>query len=134
MGKLFSALIRTIWSILLPVPMPWRAGLILSILTICTYQIAKLIFPILLLPEFLITSKLRKLGYRPLPGVYTYGDAIIWLIKVSYRISWIGLLTIGLSIIIYFLQPSLQGTPLDSYISRGLELWSQLEEAALANK
>ena len=71
MIRLLQGAIRAIWQIMLLMPMPWRAALTIGVTIILGYQVIRRLLPLFLLPEFWITSLLRRLGLRPLPGTYT---------------------------------------------------------------
>jgi len=87
--------IRAIWEVLLLVPMPWRAGLVVLIVVLFLHWTVSLLLPwlivrlarlglffvegiasLLLLPEYLITKQRRQSGHRPLPGTYAFGDIL----------------------------------------------------------
>ncbi len=103
MIKLLQDAIRVIWEILLPVPMPWRAGLIVLVIVLFLYwsvwrsfpwlieKLARLLLflaegitSLLLLPEYWITKLLRQSGRRPLPGSYAFGDVLQGVVSLIH--------------------------------------------------
>lgn len=95
MPRLLRDTIRAFWEILLLVPMPWRAGLVILVAMILLRWLVWRSFPwlierlarlllllvegiasLLLLPEYLITKQLRQGGRQPLPGTYAIGDTL----------------------------------------------------------
>lgn len=110
MSKLFHFMenaLRVLWEIVLPVPMPWRASLIIVTIILFLYHVGwrflswsieKLSYIILfviegvasliLLPEYWLTKWLRQHNHSPLPGTYILGDILQSL--VSFANKWTG--------------------------------------------
>ena len=103
MLDLLQNIIRSFWEILYPIPMPWRAALIIFIALIVLYgllgrlvpwlltRLARLVLllvesfvSLLLLPEYLITRLLRRLNLKPLPGTYVLSDALQGIVSVTH--------------------------------------------------
>jgi len=95
--------IRVIWEILLLVPMPWSAGLIILVAVILLRWLVWRSFPwlieklarflsflvesiasLFLLPEHLITKQLRQSGRQPLPGTYAFGDILQGIVSLVH--------------------------------------------------
>ena len=124
--------IAATWEILLAVPMPWRAGLLVSIAAIGGYQVVRRLLILLLLPEFWITNRLRCWGHRPLPGTYAFDDLVEWSIKILRAFAWLALLALILGLTAWYARPSLEDTALAQYIDQGIDWWYSLEESVLA--
>lgn len=103
MIKLLQDAIRAIWEIVLLVPTPWRAGLIILVAMLLLYWLVWRLLPwlieklaylllflvegiasLLLLPEYLITKQLRQGGHRPLPGTYALGDMLQGIVRLIH--------------------------------------------------
>jgi hypothetical protein len=134
MSRVLQDAIRAIWGVLLLVPMPWRTGLAIGIVTIGGYQILRRLLPLLLIPEFWITSQMRRLGHRPLPGTYAFGDFIGWAIKASRWLAWVAIIGVGAGIIAWYARPSMGDTTLAAYVDQGVTWWYSLEGWALTGK
>ena len=134
MSRPLQDAIRAIWGVLLLVPMPWRAGFVIGIVAIGGYQALRRLLPLLLLPEFWITNQLRRLGRRPLPGTYAFGDFIGWTIKASRWMVWAGVMVAGAGITSWYVRPSLEDTTLARYIDQSVTWWYSLEGWALTGE
>jgi len=134
MIRLFQDAIRAIWQILLLVPMPWRAALTIGATIVLGYQIVRRLLPLSLLPEFWITSQLRRLGSRPLPGTYAFGEFIGWAIQASRWLAWGGVMVAGIGIIAWYARPSMDDTMLAGYVDQGITRWYSLEGWVLTGK
>ncbi len=127
MIRLLQGAIRAIWQIMLLMPMPWRAALTIGATIILGYQVIRRLLPLFLLPEFWITSLLRRLGLRPLPGTYTFGEFICWTIRASRWLAWGAVVVAGIGIIAWYARPSMGDITLAGYIDRGITRWYSLE-------
>lgn len=107
--------------------MPWRAGLAIGVVIISGYQVIRRLLPLLLLPEFWITSRLRRWGLRPLPGTYAFGDFITLMIKASRWLAWGAVMVVGVGIITWYAPPSVGNTTLALYIDQSVAWWYSLE-------
>lgn len=89
-----------LWEPFLSMPTAWRAASLLFIALIVAYALgvrlgrravkavthlawrtAELVGSLLLLPEFLLTRRLRAIGQDPVPGAYAVGDGIQVLVR-----------------------------------------------------
>ncbi len=93
-------MIRSIWKLLIIIPMPWRATIVLlllmpslswlfwrgfpwllaktsQVLLICV----QLLVRFLLLIEYLITQHMRRQNLQLLPSIYLFGDALIGIVS-----------------------------------------------------
>ena len=111
-----------IWEILLDVPMPWRAGLLIWITIIGGYQVTRRLLTLLLLPEFWVTNRMRCWGLRPLPGTYAFDNLIEWSIKIFRVMAWLALLVVILGIVAWYAQPYLEDATITQYIDQGIFL------------
>ena len=127
MPKLLQDAIKAIWEILLVVPLPWRAASVIGLVIIIGYRVIRRLLPLFLLPEFWITSRLRRWGLRPLPGTYAFGDLIGWIIRVCRWLAWVGVIVVGVGIIAWYGRPSVEGTTLAQHIDQGIAWWYSLE-------
>ena len=115
-------------------PIPGRAGLVIGLVIISGYQAVRRLLLLLLLPEFWITSQLRRWGRRPLPGAYAFGDFIGWTIKASRWLMWGAVVVVSVGIITWYTRPSIGDTTLTLYIDRGIAWWYSLEGWVLTNE
>lgn len=95
--------IGVLWGLALPIPMPWRASLIIVITILALYHlgwrilswsIEKLgivllfviesIASLLLLPEYWLTCWLRRHDRKPLPGAHALGDMLQGLVSLAH--------------------------------------------------
>ena len=127
MARLLQDAIRAILGVLLLVPMPWRAGLVIGIVALGSYQVLRRLLSLFLLPEFWITTQLRRLGRRPLPGTYAFGDFIGWSIKASRWLAWLGVIVAGVGITAWYVRPSIEDTILARYVDQSVTWWYSLE-------
>jgi hypothetical protein len=109
MTELLQTLIRPLWQLFMPIPMPWRSVIILLLLMpILSWlflrafpwlftqvlklliliklpqlilNLAQFVARILLLPEYLITQSLRKRGFQPPHFIYIFDDLITWIVN-----------------------------------------------------
>jgi hypothetical protein len=95
-------IIRTIFEIIILIPMPWCAGLVLLIIGIIfrlswrfliwlVIKLAYLLFllvdivaSVLLLPEYFINNILRKHGHKPIIGTYTLDSILQKIVGIVY--------------------------------------------------
>ena len=134
MARLLQDAIRAILGVLLLVPMPWRAGLVIGIVALGSYQVLRRLLSLFLLPEFWITSQLRRRGRRPLPGTYAFDDSIGWAIKASRWLALGAMIVVGAGIIAWYARPSIRDTTLALYIDQGVAWWYSLEGWALTGE
>ena len=162
--------IRAICEISLLVPMPWRAGLVILVAVLLLYWLVWRLLPwlieklahlllfsvegiasLLLLPEYLITKKLRQGGRQPLPGAYGFGDILQWIVgfihagttkltdvlERHWRLSkwWVILvvLIVAALISLWYVQPLFDET-VAAYIDQGIAWWYSLEGWALTGE
>jgi len=126
--------VRAIWEILLAVPMPWRASLILCVAAVVGHQVGRRLLIFLLLPEFWVTNRLRRWGLRPLPGTYAFDSFVEWSIRILRTLAWISVLLIILGIVAWYAQPFLEGTAFARYVDKGVNWWYLLERAVLTGR
>jgi hypothetical protein len=103
MPPLLRGTIRAICEILVLMPMPWRAGLVILAAIIILYWLVLRLFPwliekpirfllflsegvasLLLLPEYWTTSWLRRSGRQPLLGTYAFGDMLQGILSLIH--------------------------------------------------
>lgn len=116
-----------VWQLLMPIPMPWRFVLITGGTIVIVYQLLRRALPLVLLPEFWITTRLRRWGLSPLPGTYVVGDIVIFFIRVLHRATWMTLAVVGIGILAWYMRPSLAETQIGQYIDWGIAQWDELE-------
>lgn len=124
---LLQAAIRAVWGILLVVPMPWRAAIVLELGIIGGYQLILHVLSLSLLPEFWITNRLRQLGFQPLPGTHTFGSFVVGAINASRRLALVATVIVGLGVCIWFIRPLLGDTIPGLYVDHGIALWNSFE-------
>lgn len=92
--------IGVLWGLALPIPMPWRASLIIVIAILALYHLGwrilswsieklgslflfviETIASLLLLPEYWLTRWLRLHNHKPIPGSYALGDILQSLVS-----------------------------------------------------
>lgn len=126
-----SNFIKIIWNLLLPLPAPWRFAVLMGGGIVIADQLTRHILPLALWPEFVVTDRLRRFGLRPLPGVYVYGDLIIWLLKNLRRVTKLVLWLVALSFCAWYVRPYVTDTAFAQYIDKGIELWTLFEQRVL---
>jgi LysM repeat protein len=163
--------IRAICEISLLVPMPWRAGLVILVAVLLLYWLVWRLLPwlieklahlllfsvegiasLLLLPEYLITKKLRQGGRQPLPGAYGFGGILQWIVGLihagttkltdvlekQWRLSrwWAVLvvLIVATLTLLWYVRPFLNETVAATYIDQGAAWWYSLEGWALTGR
>ena len=113
------------WKLVLGTAMPWRVALFLSAGGVVGYGVGSIALRLLLLPEFLVTTRLRHWGWRPIPGTHVFGRAIwggVWLLRALLCLA---IALALLSFVTWFLVPHLSDTiaePLRQYF----EWWASL--------
>jgi len=95
LAQVIRNVVRVAWQMALPVPMPWRASLIILLALLLLYHVgwrllgwaveklgylllyvAEAVASLLLLHEYAQTKRLRQNNRDPLPGSYLLGDAL----------------------------------------------------------
>lgn len=134
MLDLFHELLRAIWRILLVIPMPWRATIIILGAIVMGYQLFYLFSILLLLPEFWITNRLRLWKLKPLPGTYIYDDMIELSIKIS-RVLRSALIVVAIvGLIAWYTQEYVENIALARYIAQMIDWWYSLERKVLSGR
>lgn len=118
-------LAETCWRLILSTAMPWRVVLILSVGGLAVYGAASFMLRLLLLPEFLLTTRLRRWGLRPIPGTHAFGRVICWAMWLLPLLLCTTLLVAGLSVIGWYVLPGLSGTVAE-VVNHFFEWWSSL--------
>lgn len=134
MLNLLRELLKAIWRILLVVPMPWRAEIIIWATVLVGYQLAYRFCVLLLLPEFWLTNRLRLWRLKPLPGTYAFDSIVESSIKISRVLRWIMLLIAILGLVAWYSQPFLEDTTLTRYINQVIGWWDSLERNVLTDR
>lgn len=165
MSEMLQEAIKGIWEILVQIPMPWRTVLAILIIVIIFYWpvwrsflwlVKKLgslllfffesVASILLLPEYWVTKQLRRVGLRPLPGTYLFGDLLqstitlihsgtIKLAEKQWHLpKWLALLIIIAPMLLWYVRPVLDETTVASYIDQGIVWWYSFENWALTGE
>jgi hypothetical protein len=168
MPSLLRDTIRAIYEILVLMPMPWRAGLVTLSAVIILYWLMRRLFSwligkltrfllfllesvasLLLLPEYWVTSWLRRRGRQPLPGAYAFGDMLQGILGLVHtglsklanisekqwhlKRRWI--VVIGaIPILLWYVRPALGDTIVGDFIDRGEVWWYSLEGWGLTGK
>ena len=109
-------LIKTVWQVLPTIPMPWRTGAIIGGIIVGAY--------LLLYAEFHLTTWLRQMGRRPIPGTYLFGGLIKWVVRLS---RWALVLWL-IGIVLWYAWLFVSQTPLESYLHQGEEWWIAVEK------
>jgi hypothetical protein len=119
-----------IWKFLLNIPMPWRAELIIWSVAIMGNRLVYHLLRLLLLPEFLITNRLRRWNLKPLPGTYAFGSLIEWSIRILRISTVIVIFTAILGVIGWYIYPYVKedNEKLASYIKHFINWWYLLEK------
>lgn len=126
-------LISFMWGFFMLVPLPWRPGVVIGIIAYLSFELIQTLLPLLLLPEYWVTSYMRNRGFRPLPGSYVFGNFIIGTIRISRIVVWIIVLLVGVWVILWNIRSSLGNPLLISYIDLGIDRWHLLESSILSN-
>ena len=113
------------WGLILDTAMPWRVVLLLCAASLAGYGATSLVLRLILLPEFLLTTRLRRWGWRPIPGTHAFGRVIWWAMWLLFALLCATLVMVVLSVIGWYALPILSGTIAD-FVSRFFEWWSSL--------
>lgn len=157
-----------LWEPLMTLPVPWRAAIIVLVgqavgyglvvllgrrvvrtTTLAAWYAAEGVGAALLLPEFLLTRRLRAAGHDPLPGSYAIGDGIQAVArrlmtlheraaaaqqeprkpKKHWKVTLIAaLLVASVPVLAWAARPHVQERGfLQGYIDGGIERWCALE-------
>jgi hypothetical protein len=131
MLNLLHEFFRAIGKVLLVVPMPWRADIIILASVLVGYQLLYHFSVLLLLPEFWLTNQLRLSGRKPLPGTYMFNSIIELSIK-SYRVlRWVMLLVAVLALVARYSLQFVEDATLTQYINQMISWWDLLERKVL---
>ncbi len=160
---------RIAWEPLMTIPTPWRAAMLLLAAQLIAYAFVtgfwrrtamvgahivwfagEVVGAALLLPEFLVTRRLRAAGHDPLPGTYAVGDGIQaftrFLMSLDARASHlrdrprtrnkkrmravvvVALVVASLPLVAWQARPHVErGGVLAGYIDEGIGKWCSLE-------
>jgi len=129
--NLLRELLRIIWRILLVIPMPWRAEIVIWVVALVGYQLLYRLSVLLLLPEFWLTNRMRLWRFKPLPGAYVFGNIIESSIKIYRVLRWMMLLMAVLGLVAWYSEPFLEDATLTWYISQAVSWWNALERTIL---
>lgn len=121
-------IIEDIWALIFLTPMPWRFALVVGGVFVAADRLGRWLLPLVLLPEFWLTSQLRHLGLRPLPGTYFMGDIIVFILKNTRRLTRWVLFFVVFGVIIWYSRPTLVDTPVVQYIDRAFTWWLSVED------
>lgn len=113
------------WELILSAAMPWRIVLILSVGGLAGYGIASLVLRLLLLPEFLLTTRLRRWGWRPIPGTHAFGKVIWWGMRFLRALLCAALVMAVVSVIAWYALPILPTAAVE-VLNRFFEWWPSL--------
>ncbi|MGA9348580.1 MAG: LysM domain-containing protein [Anaerolineae bacterium] len=108
--------IETVWQVLLAIPMTWRAGAIIGGIIVGAY--------LLLYAEFRLTTRLRQIGWKPMPGTHLVGDFVKWVVRLS---RWALVLWL-IGVVLWYAWLFASQTPLESYLDQEGEWWSAVKE------
>jgi|GEM_PF-4267419 len=151
--------IIAIWEVVMLIPMPWRMGLTIGIAIIIVYWLmsrpflgltrllirllagsVSLIISILLFLEYIVTSVLRKIGLKPLPGTHFFGGILVGIEKFvqsgrnkltsgkppRLKKRWI-FFGASLPILLWYIRPTLDEIAVARYIDNGIYQWYSFE-------
>ncbi len=130
-GGIAESLVAFFWGLLLPIPMPWRAAIVLAMFFVGSYQLAYRLLALVLLPEFWITNQLRRWGYQPVPGTQEIDDLIISLIKLLRWLALLGTIFASVCVIVWYMRTYFEKTIVATYIERAIYLWDVVERGVL---
>jgi hypothetical protein len=130
----FKDAFRIIVDFILAIPMPWRAGIFLIVFGYLGYQIGRRLLVLLLLPEYWVTSLMRSLNRRPLPGTLLFDSLVGWLIKVSRWAVWLAVILALASVIAWYQRPNIESSTLARYIDEGFDWWYSFENSLTSSR
>jgi hypothetical protein len=132
MIDLLKDIIGIVTDLLFEIPMPWRAGVFVVVFAFLSYQILRRLLVLLLLPEFWITTLMRRLGLHSLPGTFHFDSLLGWLIKASRWTVWIAVIIAIMSIVAWYQRPYIESQRLANYIDEGLDWWYSFERSLIS--
>jgi hypothetical protein len=127
-------ILSVITDFILAIPMPWRAGLFFFIFAFLGYQVLRRLLVLLLLPEYWITSLMRRLKLHPLPGTLFFDDVIGWLIKTSRWTVWIALLVAIIGVVAWYQRPYIESPTIARYVEKSFDWWYSFEDTITSSR
>jgi len=125
MAQVMERAAMSVLEAILGVDMPWKMVIILAVGGSLACGAAIALLRLALFPEFLLTTRLRRFGLRPLPGTHVFGQTVVWS---TIALGWLVVAIVGITILgvcVWYAQPRF-GPSFSAAVSSYFEWWASI--------